>query len=132
MQIGTTETTDLELLEVKISPLKENEMIFEIVGDSMADGTSKSLCNSDIVKGLKVKRELWSSELNIDRWNFILVQSNGFKCVRRITNQDLKTGIITCHALNSRYRDFEVNLRDVTELYELVSMSRTLPGYDEI
>lgn len=126
MQIEKAETTDFELLELGISPFKENEVIFEIVGDSMEDGTSKSICKSDIVTGQKVNRELWSNELNINRWNFIIVQSNGINCVRRITNHDLKTGIIKCHALNSRYDDFEINLRDVTELYELIRMTITL------
>jgi len=125
MQIETAETTDLELLELGISPFKENEVIFEIVGDSMEDGTSRSLCNSDIVTGLKVSRDLWSSELNIKHWDFIIVQANGSKCVRRITNHDLKTGIIKCHALNPCYDDFEVNLSDVTELYELIRVTIT-------
>lgn len=94
---------------------------FEVDGDSMDDGTRDAICDKDIVLGRDIKRELWKSKLHINDWNFIIVHKDGIT-IKRISRHDVENGIIKCHSLNSLYDDFELNLNNVIELYNLVKI----------
>jgi transcriptional regulator with XRE-family HTH domain len=94
---------------------------FECSGDSMDDGSRNSICDRDIVLARDIKRELWQSKLHYKDWYFIIVHLNGI-AIKQITHQDLERGIITLHSLNSLYEDFNVNLDEVLELYNVVKI----------
>jgi phage repressor protein C with HTH and peptisase S24 domain len=94
---------------------------FEAEGDSMDDGSRNAICDRDIVLGREVKRELWRSKLHYRDWNFIIVHQDGIT-IKSITNHDLEKGTITCHSLNPLYDDFELNLDQVKELYNLIKI----------
>ena len=94
---------------------------FEVDGDSMDDGTRKAICDRDIVLGREIKRELWSNELRINDWDFIIVNRDGI-AIKRIKGLDTTTGIIKCHSLNSLYEDVEQKIDKVIELYSLIKI----------
>lgn len=96
-------------------------LCFECDGDSMDDGSRQSICDKDILLGREVKRELWKYKLHIKDWYFVIVHIDGIN-VKKITDHDLEKGTIRCHSMNSLYEDFELNLDDVYELYNIVKI----------
>ena len=94
---------------------------FEVDGDSMDDGTRDAICDKDIILGREVKRELWSYKLHLNDWDFVIVHKEGVT-IKRITEHNTETGVIKCHPLNPIYEDFELNLNDVYELYNVIKI----------
>ena len=94
---------------------------FEVDGDSMDDGTQKAICDKDIVLGREIKRELWSNQLRISDWDFIMVYNDGIT-IKRILEFNMATGIFKCHSLNSLYEDAEYHFDGVIELYNLIKI----------
>lgn len=94
---------------------------FEVDGDSMDDGTRNAICDKDIVLGREVKRELWKNKLQIDDWDFVIVHKEGVT-IKRLSGQDTEKGIIICHPLNSLYNDFELNLDNIYEIYNIIKI----------
>lgn len=45
-------------------PHRGEYLSFEVAGDSMDDGTSRSICDKDIVTGRKIERSHWKSVLS--------------------------------------------------------------------
>lgn len=101
---------------------KGKYMVFEVEGDSMYDGTLSSLCDGDKILCREVKRELWTSKLHIKDWYFVIVCKNDGVTVKQITRHDVENGIIHCHPLNSLFEDFELNLNDVAEIYNVIKI----------
>lgn len=100
---------------------KGKYMCFEVDGDSMDDRSADALFDKDVVLGRDIKRELWTSKLHIKDWDFIIVHQDGIT-IKRITEHDPETGIIKCHSINPIYDDFELNLNQVYELYNLIKI----------
>lgn len=96
--------------------------LFEAEGDSMDDGTRNAICDGDIVLGREVQRHLWLSKLHINDWYFIIVHRTDGISIKKIIDHDVEHGIITCHPLNSLFRDYTVELNEVSELYNLVKI----------
>ena len=99
---------------------------FEIKGDSMNDGTSKSLEEGDIIFGRQIQQNLWRYKLHIKKWNFVIVHKTEGILVKRILDHNPETGDIICHSLNPspEYEDFTVNLNEVAQLFNVVQISR--------
>lgn len=96
--------------------------LFEAEGDSMDDGTRNSICDGDIVLGREVKRDLWQYKLHINDWYFIIVHRTEGLSIKKIIDHDVEHGIITCHSLNDMFRDYQVHLDELAELYNLVKI----------
>lgn len=94
---------------------------FEVEGDSMDDGTRKSICDKDIVLGREIKKELWSNKLSFADWDFIIVYNDDIT-IKRIMELDTQAGILKCHSLNSLYEDREFQLDTMIELYSLIKI----------
>lgn len=95
---------------------------FEVEGDSMDDGGRAAIWDGDIILGREIKKDLWQYKLHINKWYFIIVHKEGIM-VKQIVDHDLETGIITCHSLNPLYgEDFELNLNDIHELYNVIKI----------
>ena len=73
-----------------------NYVAFEVRGDSMDDGTKRSICEGDILLGRELKRDLWQFKLHIPRV-FIIVHKTDGICCKEIIAHDVEKGIITCH-----------------------------------
>lgn len=99
-----------------------NYQAFEIKGDSMDDDSKRSLSHGDIVNARELSRDKWTSRLHTDQYpNWIIVTDTTVLC-KQIINQNLETGDITCHSLNTspEYTDFTINLNDVRKLFNIV------------
>lgn len=96
--------------------------VFEVDGDSMDDGTRSALYDGDKILCREVKPELWSSKLHINKWFFVICMKNDGISVKQITSHDVESGKIVCHSLNPLFEDFEVNLRDIAELYNVIKI----------
>lgn len=99
-----------------------NYRLFEAEGDSMDDGSRSSICDGDIVLGREVRRDLWRYKLHINDWYFIIVHRNEGISIKKIIAHDTEQGIITCHSLNDMFRDYQLHLDEITELYNLIKI----------
>jgi phage repressor protein C with HTH and peptisase S24 domain len=96
--------------------------VFEVEGDSMDDGSRNSLCEGDKILCREVKQELWTCKLHFKDWYFVMAMKNDGILVKQITEHEVENGIIHCHSLNPLFEDFEINLRDVAELYNVIKI----------
>ncbi|MGM9805162.1 MAG: XRE family transcriptional regulator [Candidatus Aphodosoma sp.] len=101
---------------------KGHYRIFEISGDSMDDGSAHALLSGDKVLARDVRQDLWQSRLHIRNWYFIIVHRTEGILVKQIVSHDVDHGVITCHSLNPMFDDFDLNLSDVAQLYNVVSL----------
>lgn len=97
---------------------------FEVKGDSMDDGSHESYLERDILLCRNVRKDFWKSKLHINKWDFVIVHKDNGICVKRIIKHDVENGIITLHSLNDYYEDFEMDLRDVTKIFNIVDIQR--------
>lgn len=103
---------------------KGEYICFEVKGDSMDDGTHESYLERDILLCRSVRKDFWKSKLHINKWDFVIVHKDNGICVKRIIKHDVEKGIITCHSLNDYYEDFDMDLRDVTKIFNIVDIQR--------
>ncbi|PXV62686.1 phage repressor protein C with HTH and peptisase S24 domain [Dysgonomonas alginatilytica] len=96
---------------------------FEIKGDSMDDGSKRSICDKDIVLARELSKDYWRDRLRNDEYPFwIIILGNTIVC-KQIINQDLERCEITCHSLNSspEYADFTLSMNDISQLCNIVA-----------
>lgn len=97
--------------------------VFEIEGDSMDDGSRNSICDGDKVLAREVMQSHWKSKLHFKDWFFIIVMKDDGILAKQIIAHDTENHIITCHSLNyNLFPDFDVNLADVAELYNIIKI----------
>ncbi len=96
--------------------------VFEVDGDSMDDGTRNAIYNGDKILCREVKRELWTSKLHYKDWYFVICMKNDGITIKQITAHDVEKAIIRCHPLNPIFDDFEVDLNEVAELYNVIKI----------
>lgn len=116
-----------ELPKVPFIVEKEHKgeyICFEVKGDSMDDGTHESYLERDILLCRNVRKDFWKSKLHINKWDFVIVHKENGICVKRIIKHDVENGIITCHSLNDYYEDFDMDLRDVSKIFNIVDIQR--------
>lgn len=101
---------------------------FENSGDSMNDGTSRSIEDRDIISGRRIERSLWRNRLHINKFKeFVIVTYKDGIVTKNITAHDTEKHTITCHSYNpdkQLYPDFELNLDDVMEIYNIVQVTK--------
>lgn len=98
---------------------------FEVRGDSMDDGTKRSICEGDILLGRELRKDLWQFRLHVPKVFVIIHRTDGIIC-KEIIAHDLESGVITCHSWNPdpEYQDFEIDMRDVLQLFYVKEISR--------
>ncbi|WP_202980637.1 S24 family peptidase [Chryseobacterium viscerum] len=99
-------------------------MCFEVKGDSMDNGSYESYLEGDIILCRNIRQDYWMSKLHYDKWDFVIVHREKGILVKRIINHDVENGIITLHSLNEYYEDFEIHLKDVAKLFNIISTRR--------
>jgi phage repressor protein C with HTH and peptisase S24 domain len=97
---------------------------FEVKGDSMDNGTYESYLEGDILLCRNIRQDFWMSKLHINKWDFVIIHKEKGILVKRIIKHDVEKGIITLHSLNEYYDDFEIHLKDVAKLFNIVSTRR--------
>lgn len=98
---------------------------FEVKGDSMDDGTKRSICEGDIILGRELQKHHWQHRLHVPKVFIIVHKTDGIIC-KEIIKHDVSNGEIICHSWNPDpdYEDFELNLRDVMQLFYVKEISR--------
>lgn len=97
---------------------------FEVRGDSMDDGMRHSYAQGDIVLCRNVDRLYWMKKLHYNAWNaFVIVHKEGI-VLKQIVAHDVERGIITVHSYNPYYEDFDIDLRDVYQILNVVKTQR--------
>lgn len=95
-------------------------MAFEVRGDSMDDGTIRSYPARCKVVGREIQKHHWRDKLHIHKWNFIIVHRTDGILLKQIKKHDVNTGVLTLHSFNELYEDFEINLDDVIQIFNVV------------
>ncbi|MGH1436593.1 MAG: LexA family transcriptional regulator [Lewinella sp.] len=103
---------------------KGNYVCFEIRGDSMDDGSSNGYRSGDIALCREVQRQHWQDKLHITQWDFVLVTRTEGIVLKRITNQDNQAGTLTLHSLNSLYEDYNIEMNEVAQLFNVIQTKR--------
>ncbi len=103
---------------------KGEYLCFEYKGESMFDGTPDSYLDGDILLCRKIRKDFWKSKLHINQWDFVIVHRENGIVVKRIIKHDVEKGILTLHSLNDYFEDYEVDLRDVDQILNVVDVKR--------
>jgi hypothetical protein len=102
-------------------------MAFQVIGDSMSNGTDESITEGSTVTGREIQRHLWSSRFHIHRFrDYVIVHKEGI-LIKRISKHDVDTGIITCQSLNpdkDAYPDFDLSLDDCRQIFNIVNVTQ--------
>lgn len=104
---------------------KGNYISFEVRGDSMDDGLKHSYEQGDILLCREIYPQYWKCKLHIKTWDaFVIVHQTEGIVVKQIIDHDVENGIITCHSFNPIYEDFQVNLREVAQIFNVVKQQK--------
>jgi len=91
-----------------------NYIIIKIQGQSMDDGSKRSLVEGD---ELLIKQYLGNYEnLPMHTKLFVLNTANG-SFVRQILNYEKETGMLTYHSFNAMYPDFKISVSELLQLF---------------
>lgn len=115
---------DKVLWEIDDTEYKGNYVVFEVGGDSMDDGSYNSILERDKILCREIGKHLWKYKLHFNKWNFVLVHPDDGIVIKRIVDHDTKTGILKCHSLNPYYEDFDVNINELSALFNVVDIKR--------
>ena len=99
---------------------------FEVKGDSMDDGSWKSILEGDLLLCKNIPQDLWKSKLPINKWNFVLVHKTEGILVKQISEHNEKPGLLTLKSLNSYYPPLVVNINDIAKLFYITDCRRKL------
>lgn len=98
-----------------------NYMAFEIIGNSMENGTIDSIPNKAVVLGTKVSIENIFPHINSKNPLVILMYQENL-LFKELKNYNKQKGVITCHSLNTspEYSDFEISVLEIKQLFKII------------
>lgn len=103
---------------------KGKYLAFDVVGDSMFDGSIDSVPDGCIVTGREIYKDHWKNRLHTHAYpNWVFVHKTEGILVKLIKSQNLETGDIVLESLNpdkNDYPDININLNDVYKIYNVV------------
>ncbi len=106
---------------------KGKYMAFQVIGDSMSNGTDESITEGSTVTGREIQQHLWSSRFHIHRFkDYVIVHKEGI-LIKRIVKHDVELGVITCQSLNpdkEAYPDFDLTLDDCSQIFNIVNVTQ--------
>lgn len=105
--------------------LKGNYVSFEVKGDSMEDGSDNSIKEGDRLICREVKKDYWKYKLHIKKWDFVIVHQTEGILIKEISDHNVETGEIILHSLNDYYPDIRMNLKDVSQLFNVIDVLRS-------
>lgn len=98
--------------------LKGDYLLFEVSGDSMDDGTSTAFLDGDVLLCRVLPKSDWQYGIKRRRDTYCVVATEAEGIVlKEVVNHDKATNEITCHSLNSQYKDYSVKLDDVQGIF---------------
>lgn len=94
---------------------KGNYLVVRVSGDSMNDGTSRSLCDGDEV----LVRELAPSEWEAlpIRNRLFIITSRGGNVLKQIKEVNKEERYIVCHSFNNAFEDFTLSFDDIYQIF---------------
>lgn len=103
---------------------------FRVEGDSMDDGTVKSIPKGCKIATRELNREHWCNKLHIKEYPYwvIYTSRNSKPLVKEIISHDVDKGEIICHSLNDspQYSDFTLNMNEINALFYVVDINRRI------
>ncbi|WP_445454065.1 S24 family peptidase [Flavobacterium sp. 25HG05S-40] len=103
---------------------KGEYLCFQAKGDSMECDSEESIPDGSILLCRNVKQEHWRNKLHINSWDFVIVHREKGIVAKRIVKHDVERGILTLHSLNSYYQDYDVHLKDVQQIFNIVEVQQ--------
>lgn len=98
--------------------LKGDYLLFEVSGDSMNDGTSTAFLDGDVLLCRVLPKSDWQYGIKKRGETYCVVATDAEGIVlKEVVNHDKATNEITCHSLNSQYKDYSVKLDDVQGIF---------------
>lgn len=93
-----------------------NYIVFEVRGDSMDDGTSRSLRNGDRILCKELQRHHWVNRLHFRQYLFVFVCLDGI-VVKQVVDHDTNTGTIRCRSWNEMYDPYDVHVDECLQIF---------------
>jgi len=91
--------------------------VIEIEGDSMNDGTPRSICDGDKLLLKEIEGGNYLQKILPYRNNlFVIVSSEGIVC-KQIIDQNIEKECIVCHSFNPLHKDYEICFKDIYQLF---------------
>lgn len=94
---------------------KGNYLVVRVSGDSMNDGTSRSLCDGDEVLVRELAPSEWEA-LPIRNRLFIITSREG-NVLKQIKEVNKEERYIVCHSFNTSFEDFTLNFDDIYQIF---------------
>ena len=117
-RIGVGEVENLPDTHRRLVPIEfENGkyLVVRVTGDSMDDGTKRSLSDGDEVLVREVSSDGWS-ELPIRNRLFVITSREGH-VIKQIKEVNAEEGYFICHSFNSLYEDFKIYFQDIYQVF---------------
>ena len=113
------ETQEIPKLDTMLIPKefeKGNYLVVEIKGDSMNDGSARSIQDGDKLLVKELIREHWKNKLHYNQYIFVIASHDGIVC-KQITSHEVHNGNVNCHSWNPMYKDYVISLENVYKLF---------------
>ena len=94
---------------------KGNYLVVRVSGDSMNDGTSRSLCDGDEVLVRELAPSEWEA-LPIRNRLFIITSREG-NVLKQIKEVNKEERYIVCHSFNNAFEDFILSFDDIYQIF---------------
>ena len=94
---------------------KGNYLVVRVSGDSMNDGTSRSLCDGDEVLVRELAPSEWEA-LPIRNRLFIITSREG-NVLKQIKEVNKEERYIVCHSFNTSFEDFTLSFDDIYQIF---------------
>lgn len=105
---------------------KGDYLAFEVRGDSMYNTTNESYLEGDIILCRQIAKHHWKNKLHLNNWDFVIIHRNEGILLKRIIYHDTDKGVITLHSLNPYYENFDINLNDVDQIFNVIKVCRNV------
>ncbi|MDQ6480001.1 S24 family peptidase [Dyadobacter sp. LHD-138] len=105
----------------------EEIRLFKMIGDSMDSGLKGSIRNGDFLNVAKIAQDSTSANQPANKNRIYVFQTRWGLIIKEVTR--IEEHSVFCTSLNSDkdlYPDFEIEFSDISAIYEVTSVSRTL------
>lgn len=113
--LESNQPPELDTMLVPIEFEKGNYLVVEVSGESMNDGTIRSIADGDRLLCKDLQKHHWRNKLHYKQYLFVIVGHDGIVC-KQITGHDVERGEVICHSWNPLYKDYVINLNNVYQL----------------
>lgn len=92
-----------------------NFLVIRVDGDSMDDGTKRSLSDGDEVLVCE-RQDFKIDELPIKKSLFVITTREG-NVIKQISEVNVEERYIVCHSFNPAYKDFKIAFADIFQIF---------------